>query len=141
MAARVAGGNVAAAGIANDDSAGPTLMGSAGNATAGGGLLRVNATSATLNGSIQMNSNNSANGGAGAGGTIYIQANTIFGNGNLQAVGGPAITPDTGGGGGGIICLSVHSGYYFTGTTQVTGGNGVSSSNDGANGFFTQTGY
>jgi hypothetical protein len=134
-------GGLAAAGIANDDSAGPTLMGSGGTVTAGGALLRVNATSASLNGSIQMNGNSAANGSAGAGGTIYIQANTIFGSGNLQAFGGGAITPNTGGGGGGIITLSVHSGYYFTGTTSVIGGTAVSSSDDGANGFFTQTGY
>lgn len=135
-------GGLAAAGIANDDSAGPTLMGGGGgNGGNGGGLLRINATSATLNGTILVFGDNGASGAGGAGGTLYVQANTIFGTGSLQASGGSAITPNTGGGGGGIITLSVHSGYYFTGTTFVTGGTAVSPSDDGANGYFTQTGY
>jgi hypothetical protein len=135
---------VAAAGPANDDSLNPVLMGSGGGsptgAGAGGALFRVNAVDATLNGSVLCDGNSGVAGGA-AGGTIDIQANTIFGNGILESYGGTSALPNTGGGGGGIILLSIHSGYYFTGTTNVSGGTGHGTNSTGANGYFTQAGY
>jgi hypothetical protein len=138
-------GGSAAAGPANDDPLGPILMGSGGGSAGGGGaggaLLRINAVSASLNGAILVNGNLVPGGGGGAGGTIFIQANTIFGNGTLQAEGGGAITPFTGGGGGGIITLSVHDGYYFTGAIGVIGESGGSPNSTGANGYFEQTGF
>lgn len=137
-------GGLAAGGPANDDSAGPTLMGSGGGSTggsgAGGALLRITAVGATLNGTILVGGNGAPAGG-GAGGTLFIQANTIFGSGTLDASGGGSITPNTGGGGGGLITLSVHSGYYFTGTAYVAGATGSGTNSTGANGLFTQTGY
>jgi hypothetical protein len=137
-------GGSASAGVTNDDSAGPTVMGSGGggaNGGYGGALLMVTATGASLYGSIQVNGNSAANDGGGAGGTIYIKANTIFGNGSLQAGGGGAITPNTGGGGGGMVCFSVHSGYYFTGSVIDSGASGSGTGSTGAIGYFTQTGY
>jgi len=137
-------GGIAAAGPANDDSAGPTLMGSGGGYLsgngAGGALLKIIAVSATLNGTIEVSGDNSTSGG-GAGGALYVQANTIFGSGILDASGGGSLTPNTGGGGGGLITLSVHSGYYFSGTTYVVGAMGSGTGSTGANGYFTQTGY
>jgi len=137
-------GGLAAGGPANDDSAGPTLMGSGGGSTlnsgAGGALLKITAVSATLNGTILLDGTSAVSGG-GAGGALYVQANTIFGGGLLSAAGGGSLTPNTGGGGGGLITLSVHSGYYFTGTVNVAGNSGSSTGTTGANGLFTQTGY
>jgi filamentous hemagglutinin family protein len=129
-------------GLANDDSAGPTLMGSGGAGGPGGALFVVIANSASLNGLISVGGESVPANGAGAGGTIFIQANTIFGNGFLEAYGGTVLAILGGGGGGGIITLSVHSGYYFTGTTDVAGGSGSGgSASAGAAGVFTQTGY
>ncbi len=137
-------GGLAAAGPANDDSAGPTLMGSGGGSSstsgAGGALLMITAVSATLNGLIQLEGEGASSGG-GAGGALYIKANTLFGTGTLDAAGGGSLTPNTGGGGGGLITLSVHSGYYFTGTTNLSGATGSGTNSTGANGLFTQTGY
>lgn len=126
------GGSYSIYGLANDDSAGPTLMGSGGTSP-GGALLRINATGATLNGLIDVTGGGGIT--AGAGGGLWVQANLIFGSGEILAGGGSG-SPY--GGGGGIVVLSVHSGYYFTGTVSVVGGIGGTA---GSAGFFDQEAF
>ncbi len=128
-------------GLLNDNSAGPTLMGSGGTGGRGGSLFVVIANSASLNGLMEVDGDSGTSAGAGAGGAIFIKANTIFGNGSLEAEGGQIVSGNAGGGGGGMITFSVHSGYYFTGTTNVNGGLGLGTGSTGAAGIFTQTGF
>jgi hypothetical protein len=101
-------------------------------------LLRINATGATLNGMINLNGTQGNLSGGGAGGGLWIQAGNLFGDGTLDAAGGPG-SGTSGGGGGGIILLAVHNGYYFTGSVSVSGGAGMLGA--GGNGFFTQEGF
>jgi hypothetical protein len=141
-------------GPANDDPVHPQYMGSAGGypndagtcATPpmdfGGGLLEVvvynpgsnTLQPATLNGTIDMSGSNlvgtdisNAPGGAGAGGTILIEASTIGGTGTLAAnaivsLGIIEYCTSCGGGGGGIISL-IENDSTFPGTLSVTGAN------------------
>jgi hypothetical protein len=157
-----AGGTVGI-GINNDYSMGPTIMGSGGGAGGkGGALFRVNVPNgtATINGTITMNGLSSNNGG-GAGGTIFIQADSILGTGNLLANGGDggsvasnggfggghggystcAATTASGGGGGGIILFKDHSGNFFTGTVSVSGGTSPSPCGNSTDGPFNETTY
>jgi hypothetical protein len=108
----------------------------------GGGLLEVvvynpgsnTLQPATLNGTIDMSGSNlvgtdisNAPGGAGAGGTILIEASTIGGTGTLAAnaivsLGIIEYCTSCGGGGGGIISL-IENDSTFPGTLSVTGAN------------------
>jgi hypothetical protein len=133
---------------ANDDPVHPFQMGSAGGwprdgysgvcyplCSDGGGLLKVvvydpvqnRLSPAVLNGTINMGGTgggavtpNYELSGAGAGGTILIEASAISGSGNLTANGGGQGTPPAG---GGIISL-IGDASSFSGTTSVLGGAG-----------------
>ncbi len=144
-------------GAANDDPIHPSQMGSAGgwpmDATSsctqgedyGGGLLQVvvynpttnNLQPATINGTIDMSGSNTIvfgmdmePGGAGAGGTILVEASTTTGSGTLMANGGNG---GGAGGGGGIISMICDT-TSFTGTTSVNGG-----ANNAQNGIVSKT--
>lgn len=155
---------------ANDNSMGPTLMGSGGSAGAcsttggnGGALFLVEAPQGgvTLNGLVSMNGMSFAacsplpvqGSGGGAGGSIYVMGGSITGSGTLQAKGagggggGSSPIPGTGGGGGGggIIVLSDHTGDNFTGAVSVQGGpgggGGAGSGSAGQAGTFNETNF
>ncbi|MCL1840079.1 hypothetical protein FWF89_03780, partial [Candidatus Saccharibacteria bacterium] len=86
-----------------------------GSVTGGGGAVRINANSVTLDGSIIANGTNNSDSStgswvsaAGAGGAIYITADTISGMGNLISNGGNtsgAGAATYGPGGGGRIAV------------------------------------
>jgi hypothetical protein len=153
-------GGLVGYGSGNDNSMGPTLMGSGGGGAGNGGaLLRVNVPNgaATLNGYIYLDGI-SDNHGGGAGGGLFIQADSITGGGTFTARGGnggtiasgggfggghggfsPCAGPtESGGGGGGIIVLSDHSGDFFNGSTNLTGGSAPCGMN-GISGIFNLT--
>ena len=109
----------------------PSEPGSGGNthqynsASGGGGLVRLTASSLTLNGAIKANGPTQFV-GAGSGGGIYINAGTLSGSGVLEANGGTSTGTSPGpygAGGGGRIAFSVTT-NTFSGTTSVTGGAG-----------------
>jgi len=114
-------GQSAAGGVAYGSATEPTTMGSGGGdysgyAGTGGGVIKITAAgTATINGAItahgQIGNGVSARvSGGGAGGSIWISANTLAGTGQVRANGGTTInsTYDGGSGAGGRIAL------YFT---------------------------
>ncbi|TAL07023.1 MAG: hypothetical protein EPO07_00925, partial [Verrucomicrobia bacterium] len=110
----------------------PTTVGSGGgNASnssnpggAGGGALRISLPGDfTLNGKISINGANSALGGGGAGGSVYITAGRLLGSGQITAKGGSCLGPTGGGGGGGRIALYLTT-NSFTGPITAYGGSG-----------------
>jgi hypothetical protein len=147
-------GGASAGGVANDSATAPAFLGSGGddggfdvngNASYGGGLLQVNIPngSVTINGVVNMSgvagyllpysSMTDSGGGGGAGGTIDIQALSLYGSGTMEAKGGAgaegaalagAPNGGGGGGGGGIIVIVVPSGDFLSTTPSVAGGAG-----------------
>ncbi|KAH3816429.1 hypothetical protein DPMN_117945 [Dreissena polymorpha] len=65
--------------------------------------------------------------GGGSGGSIWLEAKTITGNGYLKVEGGP------GGGGGGRIAAIASTSYSFTGQASAKGG-ADASKNTGSSG-------
>jgi hypothetical protein len=123
----------------------------------GGAVFRVNVLNgpATLNGGIFMDGNaqpncyNNTSTGAGSGGTIFIQADTLEGSWiELSAKGGYGFSSSTsntynaGGGSGGIILLSYHTANNLTSLyTSVAGGGATAPAQSGSDGFFNITTY
>jgi hypothetical protein len=107
----------------------------------GGGAIKITATGTiTIDGNLSANGDNGANGswdsGGGAGGSLWLDANTIAGSGSITTNGGNTFDSTSGGGGGGRIAL-----YYdtksFAGTLSAYGGlstNTVTSSYQGSAG-------
>jgi RHS repeat-associated protein len=95
---------------------------------AGGGLVRITAASAAIDGAIRAGGNTGWNwdghGGGGAGGGIYLSVGTLSGAGTIEADGGPNNGGPSGGGGGGRVAL-----YYdqatFDFATQVSADSGA----------------
>jgi hypothetical protein len=144
---------IIAGGIANDNPIHPSAPGYGGggnlcsgygpNYGSGGGLLWVivyNPSAdtvtgpATVNGMIDMSGGNGSysnfcsdeNAGGGSGGAIFMEAESIAGNGVLQANGGNGAGDGGGGGGGGIISL-VENLTSYPGSLLVNGGAGNTS--------------
>ena len=142
-----AGGNAATGGASGSSTSFglatlPLTLGSGGGGGqstkggAGGGLIRLIASGTmTMDGSILVDGSNGANGsssasidagGGGAGGSIWVAADTLEGSGLLSAVGGGGGVDsggDRGGGGsGGYIRISYVTANTFAGTTAITGG-------------------
>src|SRR4029077_14959102 len=96
----------------------------------GGGALILSAS-----GYIVVNGTISANGvavtEAGSGGSVYIRAKSVLGNGVIQANGGVAGV-SWGGGGGGRVSVVMSTATSF-GSLQITASGG-SGNNDGAAG-------
>jgi len=107
----------------------PVTMGSQGGSgdaagTAGGGAIRL-----LVGGKLSVLGRISSDGavqpannaGGGAGGSIWITANTLFGDGVIRAHGGPGEWVDGGGGAGGRIALYLAN-DTFGGTVTAYGG-------------------
>ncbi len=112
----------------------PILLGSsAGTAnsgcnagTAGGGAIKISATSISVGGPINANSPNTvtARTSGGAGGSVYLIADTVSGSSAISANGGNAVDFG-GGGGGGRIALHYRVSNSYSGTVTATGGTSV----------------
>ena len=114
----------------------PTALGSAGGSlpklagySQGGGALRLNVTGTlTVNGSISADGSDGIidGSGGGSGGSIWINAKSIFGSGAVTANGGMGESMEGGGGGGGRIAIYIFT-NSFAGTVIANGGAGASS--------------
>lgn len=109
----------------------PTSLGSGGGhkitAGEGGGALKLNVTDTlTVNGTISANGADCSFGdhsGGGAGGSVWLIANTLAGTGSIAADGGDGYNTAGGGGAGGRISLQWNSGNRtFSGTIRAQGG-------------------
>ncbi|GAX59558.1 chromosome segregation ATPases [Candidatus Scalindua japonica] len=102
--------------------------------TSGGGLARIVAGSISMDGGIYSygsDSGSSVLAGAGSGGGIYIEAETIMGSGEIIADGGNSVNGRGGGGGRVAVYYNDTSGFNMN-NIRAYGGNGVSSSDGGA---------
>lgn len=122
-------GNAAA--VVYDDLRQPQHPGSGGGAEPGGvggnggGQLRLTAAEIFLEGAILANgfAGRGATGAGGSGGAIWISADTLSGNGQIQASGGGTESPESGSGGGGRIALFVEAmSPAILSNTQARGG-------------------
>ena len=100
----------------------PLDLGSGGDTAPanGGGAIFLNVTgSATLNGTINVDSADDANSGAGSGGSIYIRASSIQGGGTLTASCGTGGYGTRGRGAGGRIAIKLtNAGADFSSFTN-----------------------
>lgn len=106
---------------------GPTTLGSGGNGgSPGGGAIRLEiAETLVINGRLSADGQVSgANNGGGAGGSLWIRAPTLEGQGRISASGAPGISTSHGGGGGGRIDVSETT-NNFTGEIRIWGGHGT----------------
>jgi hypothetical protein len=99
--------------------------GKSGYGANGGGYFKLNTLNEVIiNGTINANGQNAIvildSGGGGSGGTIYIQADSISGNGSMSVKGGDNYQW-SGAGGGGRIAL-YYNDYTFSGTIDYRGG-------------------
>jgi RHS repeat-associated protein len=94
----------------------------------GGGLIRIAATTFTLNGIVRANAGATEVGGSasgGSGGGIRIDAGTISGTGSLSANGSQASQVGGGGGGGRIaIYYQTNGGFNFFNVSALGGSGG-----------------
>ncbi|MFH2203657.1 MAG: FlgD immunoglobulin-like domain containing protein [Elusimicrobiota bacterium] len=147
-----AGGLTGIGGITNDSQKVPEYMGSGGGGGLapcfggpGGGLLRLFAATATINGLIDVDGGAAPNscsggGGGGAGGGVYIETQFLHGRGTFTARGGnggAAASTGGGGGAGGRVAFSISSATLADFSVDVAaglGGPAPGSGNPGANG-------
>jgi len=118
----------------------PTNFGSGSNRStpAGGGAIRIDCATLTVDGTIAADGEDGD--GSGAGGSIWITSDFLTGGGKLTANGGKP-NANTGGGGGGRFALYVDSLAGFTGSLQARGDNSHSgSTSGGAGSLFVQIG-
>ncbi len=100
---------------------------------AGGGSLGLNMSAGTLtvNGSVSADGNDGAGfGGGGSGGSIWIAASALAGDGVISANGGNAASLYAGGGGGGRIIIACDT-DSFTGAKAAYGGIGYGTGGPG----------
>jgi hypothetical protein len=79
---------------------------------AGGGVIRLSGGNITVDGVVRANAREASTWGSGAGGSVYITATKLTGNGSLQANGATwsGGTPNNrGGGGGGAVAVEYDS--------------------------------
>jgi len=148
-------GNGGAGGAGYDSLTQPTQWGSAGgssgpsNPTSGGagggamqltvgGVLQVNGMIAANGapGQVQSNGGAADPGGGGAGGSLWISAQTLNGSGNITANGGNGANGAAGGGAGGRIALYFNT-NSFSGNWSALGGSGYQYG--GAGTIYTKT--
>ncbi|HEU5069511.1 MAG TPA: Ig-like domain-containing protein [Verrucomicrobiae bacterium] len=138
--------NAAAGGTANDNVASPLInAGSGGGGVqnssggVGGGRISVNVTRTLfLDGTISASGTAGiSGGGGGAGGSIYLNAGTLTGSGQIHADGGNGYDSWGGGGGGGRIAIACQT-NQFTGAVTAFGGDGANAG--GAGTVFFQRG-
>lgn len=107
----------------------------------GGGLVRIEALSLTLNGNILADGGVCGTGssaGGGSGGGVLIRATSVSGDGYIRAIGGSS--PSGGGGGGGIIAINASSIGLVPANVDASGGqsgDGASGTKNGAAGPIT----
>ncbi len=125
----------------------PTHLGSGGQERPGGGAvyLRVGGA-ATISGIVSANGDNeNVSAYKGSGGSIYLRANSLSGNGTLRALGGlvGGGVSRCGGGGGRIAVIlngSNQSLSGFTGSVKASGGtDGLASKDGGAGTIYLET--
>ena len=108
----------------------PNRLGSGGSRTGnGGGLVRITAGTAEINGSIHANGYPGYRSTAGSGGGIRLDVGTLSGSGTITADGGTQGLTFQGGGGGRIaVYAETFDGFDYE--TQVTAYGGSSSAGD-----------
>jgi hypothetical protein len=113
----------------------PTTIGSGGAADndgpgkEGGGAVKIDcAGDITVDGTISVNgldvTGSSHDSGAGAGGSVWLDAATIAGTGTINAYGGRGQSSNGGGGGGGGRIALYYDNYTYTGSLLYNGGYG-----------------
>jgi hypothetical protein len=91
-------------------------------ATAGGGLVRINAGILQLDGKLLADANNGDFGSGGSGGGIYVSVATLSGGGTIRAAGGNG----HGAGGGGRVAVYALDSSGFGGVISAPGAGNVS---------------
>lgn len=123
----------AAGGIIHDSTTSPTAAGGGGGGTGiyaggnGGGIIQLRITRDLLvDGSISANGLNGigSGGGGGAGGSVFLTANSILGSGSITADGGAGNGAGGGGGGGRVALVATGFTNLFAGTITARGGAG-----------------
>ena len=104
----------------------PNELGSGGASSnnqggSGGGLVRITADRAQLDGSIRANGGSEVTGGSGGG--IWLDVNTLSGTGTISAIGGNG-DRHSGGGGGGRVAIYYENlgGFDLVGDVNARGG-------------------
>jgi len=103
----------------------PNELGSGGGGSAGGGLVRITAGAAMIDGAIRANGADS--GLAGSGGGIMLNVGTLAGAGSISANGGAGWgggVPTGGGGGRVAIGYGLNNGFGLVGNVTAIGGPG-----------------
>ena len=126
-----------AGGPAYDSATEPVLWGSGGGAghassggTGGGAIRLIVGGTFELNGELSADGlSGGIHGGGGAGGSIWVTADTLAGAGNIWARGAASI--NGGGGGGGRIVLAVDHRGTFSSNPMASGGTGEAAGGDG----------
>jgi hypothetical protein len=110
----------------------PNELGAGGGGSSGGGLVRITASHAVIDGIIRANGASTSN-GRGAGGGIRLDIDSLSGGGTISANGGGAAT-SVGGGGGGRVALYYEdaSGFDLANNATAHGGTSTSSTLRGA---------
>jgi len=102
-------------GTASGKVAEPDIMGSGSAVASGGGIIKITANN-QMNLSGKITANGSEGCGGGAGGSVWINANSIIGSGgSISSQGGGSFSGNCGGGSGGRVAV-----YY--GNTNYAGG-------------------
>ena len=101
----------------------PNELGSGGTDAPGGGLARITAGTATIDGAIRANgAGNGASGGSGGG--ILLKAGTLAGAGSISANGGASWgngAPASGGGGRVALAYGLNSGFDIVNNVMAIG--------------------
>ncbi len=116
----------------------PTALGSGGHVISGGGAIRLITDTMSFDGEINMNGG-SSNNGSGAGGSVWIEAGIMTGNGIISAVGGSCTTLSRNGGGGRVAIEMGFGSTYESTNIFVNGGSYPSSSADTGTVFVATT--
>ena len=112
--------------------------GTYGQSGSGGGLVRITAGSAQIDGQILANGETSYNGGSGGG--VYLNAGALSGSGTINANGGSANGNNGGGGGRVAIYYSSLSGSVLTNNVAAIGGSGPSGAGSAGTVYLQQAG-
>ena len=110
-----------------------------GNGGRGGGLVRITAQTIDLDGSVLANGESRSGNyeGGGSGGGIYLNVDTLNGNGTIQAMGGngryhsSVSSADGGSGGGGRVAIYYETSTFPFNNVSVRGGSQSRNGNGG----------
>ena len=105
---------------------------------AGGGLVRITAGSAQINGEILANGGVNYDGGSGGG--IYLNVGALSGAGTIAANGGSAAGNNGGGGGRVAVYYTADSGFNLTNSITAVGGAGPSGAGSAGTVYLQQNG-